>query len=65
MRRLPLAGALLAAAGAGAIVARRRGGGRERVSLRFDDGSSLALDRSSPEAARVLAAARRALAPSP
>ena len=64
MRRLPLAGGLLAAAGAAAVVARSRGAGRDRVSLRFDDGSSLWLERSAPEAARVLAAARRALATS-
>ena len=62
MKRLPVVGAVLAATGAAVLVARSRAARREHVSLRFEDGASLALERGSPEAERVLAAARRAVA---
>jgi hypothetical protein len=62
VRRLPLVAGLLAAAGAAALVERNRRAGRERVSLHFGDGSLLSLERGAPEAERVLAAARQALA---
>jgi hypothetical protein len=60
VRRLPLVAGLLAAGGAAALVVRNRRAGRERVSLHFEDGSVLSLERG-PEAERVLAAARDAL----
>ena len=46
---------------AGAVLRLRRRGGRERVDLHFEDRSLLTLDGRSPEAARLLALARRAL----
>ena len=61
MRRLALV-AVLAAAGGAAARARRRFASAERVSLRYDDGSMLMLDSGSPEAERLLAVARDALA---
>ncbi len=42
-------------------LARRRGGRRERVHLYFDDGSTVTVGRTRPEAERVLALAREAL----
>jgi hypothetical protein len=59
---VPLVAGLLAAAGAAALMARNRRAGRERVSLHFEDGSQLSLERGAPETERVLAAARHALA---
>lgn len=40
---------------------RRREAGRELVRLHFDDGSAITLAADAPEAARLLALARRAL----
>lgn len=40
---------------------RRRDARRERVHLHFDDGSTVTLADDAPEAARLLALARRAL----
>ena len=42
-------------------LARRRGAGRERVRLYYDDGSMLTLGRGRPEAQRLLTLAREAL----
>jgi hypothetical protein len=61
MRRLSLL-AGLAAAAAGAVVFLRRSGQRApRVSVQFEDGSSLTLDPASPEAQRLLGIAERGL----
>jgi len=56
-RRLAL---LLLAAGPMLIFLRRREVRRERVSLYYDDGSTVTLDRDSPAAGRLLALARGA-----
>jgi hypothetical protein len=61
VRRLA-AVAVLAAAGGAAARARRRFASTERVSLRYEDGSMLTLDSGTPEAERLLAVARDALA---
>jgi hypothetical protein len=61
VRRLAVV-AVLVAAGGTAARARRRFSSAERVSLRYDDGSMLTLDSGSPEAKRLVAVARDALA---
>jgi hypothetical protein len=61
LRRLAVV-AVLAAAGGAAAHARRRFASAERVLLRYEDGSMLTLDSGSPEADRLLAVARDALA---
>jgi hypothetical protein len=58
-RSLIAAGAALAAFGA--VVARRRRRPHERVTVGFDDGSSLTLESGSPDADRLLAIARPAV----
>jgi hypothetical protein len=61
MRRLSLLLAL-AAAFAGAVLARRRGATRrERVDLYYDDGSMVSLDGRTVDSERLLALATRAL----
>jgi hypothetical protein len=62
VRAVPAVVAVLVAAGSVALVRRRRSGA-ERVSLSYDDGSTLTLDAGTPEADRLLAAARDALSP--
>jgi hypothetical protein len=62
VRRAPIVAGLLAGAGAAALLVRNRRGGRERVSLHYEDGAQLSLDRGAPGAEGVLAAAREALA---
>jgi len=42
-------------------LSRRRGERRERVHLYYDDGSMVTLERSAPQAERLLALARAAL----
>ena len=58
--------ALALAGGAVLVVAtlgrRRRSAPREQVTLYYEDGSSVSLEPASPDAERVLALARRALA---
>jgi hypothetical protein len=61
VRRLPLVAGALAGAGAVILVARKRRGGRERVSLVYEDGEQLSLDGSEPGADRILALAREAI----
>jgi hypothetical protein len=61
VRRLPLVAGALAGAGAVVLVARKRRGGRERVSLVYEDGEQLSLDGGEPGADRVLAVAREAI----
>ena len=56
MRRLLAA----AAVAVPALYLRRRTVGRERVEIRFDDGSAVTLDRG-PDAERLLEIARSAL----
>ena len=52
----------LAAAFAGAVLARRRGAvRRERVDLYYDDGSMVSLDGRTAESERLLVFASRAL----
>jgi hypothetical protein len=58
-RSLIAAGAALAAFAA--VVARRRRRPHERVTVGFDDGSSLTLESGSPDADRLLAIARPAV----
>lgn len=61
MRRLSLAGALVGAVGAAALLRRRAVERRERVDLYYGDGSMLSLEDGSQEAAPLLALAREAL----
>jgi hypothetical protein len=58
MRRLL---ALLVFAGGPLLYLARRRTSRERVHLYYDDGSMVTLERSAPEAERLLALARAAL----
>jgi hypothetical protein len=52
----------LLAAGAGAVLLRRRTVSRgEHVDLYYDDGSMVSLEAGSPSAERMLAVAREAL----
>ena len=61
MSRRSLLVALAAVAGALAVL-RRRKFGAARVDVFYEDGSMVSLDRSSPQAARMLAVARDAIA---
>lgn len=58
---------VLAAVGAPALAlwARRRGSGAERVTLAYEDGSSVTLEAGSPEAERLLPLARALFPPRP
>ena len=56
-----LAGLVLAASLAGAVLFRRRARRRDRVEVYFEDGSTVSLDDGSPEASTVLPLARRML----
>lgn len=58
MRRLV---ALLALAGGALYFKRRKDARRERVHLYYDDGSMVTVERSRPEAERLLTLARQAL----
>jgi hypothetical protein len=60
MRRLLALTALVA--GPLVYLARRRGERRERVSLYYDDGSMLALERDAPGVERLLRVTHDALA---
>jgi hypothetical protein len=52
---------LAAVAGIAAVVLRRRERSRDRVSVGFEDGSSLTLEAGTPDADRLLALARPAI----
>jgi hypothetical protein len=58
MRRLL---ALVAAIGGALLLFRRREATRERISLYYDDGSMVTLERGAPGSERVLELARAAL----
>jgi hypothetical protein len=64
MRRALGALALAGGALAGLTLVRRRGEGRERVDLYFDDGAMVSFASTTSEAARLLPLARRVLASS-
>jgi hypothetical protein len=46
-----------------AVLLRRRGRQRDRVTIGFDDGSSLTFEDGSPDGDRLLAVARPAVEP--
>jgi hypothetical protein len=60
-RVVRLAGAVLGAAGAAALLRRRSAERRERVDVYYDDGSMISLEDGAPDAAPLLALARDAL----
>ena len=51
-----------AVAGTAAVLVRRRGRHHERVTVGYEDGSSITLEAGSPDGDRLLALARPALA---
>jgi hypothetical protein len=61
MRRLSLAGVVLGAAGAIALLRRRALERRERVDLYYGDGSMISLEDGAPDAAPLLALAHDVL----
>ena len=60
-RLFALAGFASGALAGTAVYRRRRGGGRERLDVYFDDGSFVTFGAGSPEAARLLPLARQVL----